>query len=95
MTNYDIKLLQITVPSLQITARNYYKLHQNVIKAGQIFPNYRWLLQIALTFIINYRSFQIITNYVKNKSQITEDRGDSRTAATSKMECFVIIVNGF
>ena len=37
--------------------------------------------------------FQSLENYVKKLPQQT--RGESRNAATSKMERFVVIVNGF
>ena len=43
-------------------------------------------------YLIN---FEFVLQYAKTNSSVTDIKGASRTAATSKMERFVIIVNGF
>ena len=42
-----------------------------------------------------YSSFYHCLHYISPKKDLANTRGGSRTAATSKMERFVIIVNGF
>ena len=56
-----------------------------------------WLLEQIYRYIKrDSKTFWIINFQIKSKVQkdlVT--RGKSRTAATSKMECFVIIINGW
>ena len=61
-------------------------------KASHIFYYNNLIPASSLILVLKLSFFILILSTARHDASI---RGGSRTAATSKMECFVIIVNGF